>query len=161
MRVWYPAVSEACPCGSGVAYEACCGPRHDGSRPAETAVALMCSRYSAFAKGDAAYLLATRVAEGDVDDPAELGRWAKSVSWLGLEVREVIDSADPNEGFVAFTARYLEGEWLVALSERSRFLRREGRWAYVEGKPGVKRVRVPRNEPCPCGSGRKFKHCHA
>lgn len=127
----------------------------------------MRSRYSAFAKGDAAYLLATRVTEGDVEDPegpedpAELGRWAKTVSWLGLEVREVIASADPNEGFVAFTARYLEGEWLVTLAERSRFLRREGRWAYVEGQPEVKRVRVPRNELCPCGSGRKFKHCHA
>jgi len=20
--------------------------------------------------------------------------------------------------------------------------------------------RVPRNSPCPCGSGKKFKHCH-
>ncbi|MCA3243827.1 MAG: SEC-C domain-containing protein [Alphaproteobacteria bacterium] len=21
-------------------------------------------------------------------------------------------------------------------------------------------LRIPRNAPCPCGSGRRFKHCH-
>lgn len=29
------------------------------------------------------------------------------------------------------------------------------------GHPGRRRVKVGRNEPCPCGSGRKYKHCHA
>ena len=41
-----------CPCGSGTAYGACCGPLHDGA-PAATAEALMRSRYTAFAVGDA------------------------------------------------------------------------------------------------------------
>jgi len=27
-------------------------------------------------------------------------------------------------------------------------------------KPYVRKVRVGRNEPCPCGSGKKYKHCH-
>jgi SEC-C motif-containing protein len=121
----------------------------------------MRSRYAAFAKGDGAYLVATRAPHPEVEDAAELTRWARTVTWLGLEVREVAASAAPGEGFVAFTARYLEGEWVVALSERSRFLKREGRWEYVDGQPEVKRVKAPRNEPCPCGSGRKFKHCHA
>ena len=26
--------------------------------------------------------------------------------------------------------------------------------------PGMPTQRVGRNEPCPCGSGKKFKHCH-
>jgi preprotein translocase subunit SecA len=31
----------------------------------------------------------------------------------------------------------------------------------VEPAPFVRTERkVGRNEPCPCGSGRKFKHCH-
>ena len=34
-----------CPCGSTATYGACCGPVHDG-RPAETAEALMRSRYA-------------------------------------------------------------------------------------------------------------------
>ena len=24
----------------------------------------------------------------------------------------------------------------------------------------IRNVKVPRNAPCPCGSGKKFKHCH-
>jgi preprotein translocase subunit SecA len=27
------------------------------------------------------------------------------------------------------------------------------------GSPGLP-AHVGRNEPCPCGSGKKFKHCH-
>src|SRR5699024_1210825 len=27
-------------------------------------------------------------------------------------------------------------------------------------KPFVKKETVGRNEPCPCGSGKKYKHCH-
>ena len=42
----------ACPCGLGDDYESCCGRFHAGA-PAPTAEALMRSRYSAFAVGDA------------------------------------------------------------------------------------------------------------
>src|SRR6188474_3543469 len=42
--------TRSCPCGSGAAYRACCGPVHDGS-PAATAEQLMRSRYTAFALG--------------------------------------------------------------------------------------------------------------
>lgn len=27
-------------------------------------------------------------------------------------------------------------------------------------KPYVKKVNVGRNDPCPCGSGKKYKNCH-
>lgn len=151
-----------CPCGSGAAYDDCCAPRHDGRRPAETPEALMRSRYAAFAVADGRYLVATRVAGAGADENAEeLSRWARSVTWLGLSVREAAGGTSPDEGFVAFTARYLEGDLLVSLSERSRFVRRDGRWLYVDGAPEVSRAKVGRNEPCPCGSGRKFKQCHA
>ena len=52
-----------CPCHSGRAYDACCGPCHRGAREAEDAVDLMRSRYAAFALGDAAYLWRTLHAE--------------------------------------------------------------------------------------------------
>ena len=48
-----------CPCGSGIAYVACCGPFHSGTTAAPTALELMRSRYSAFAVRDAGYLLET------------------------------------------------------------------------------------------------------
>jgi preprotein translocase subunit SecA len=30
----------------------------------------------------------------------------------------------------------------------------------VEQRPIRKQPKVGRNQPCPCGSGKKFKHCH-
>lgn len=145
-------MSERCPCG-GARYETCCGPRHDGSKPAETAEALMRSRYSAFAKGLGGYLAQTAVKPGGW---AESGAWGKTVTWLGLEV---LDAAQPT--VVEFVARYLEGDVVHALRERSTFVSEDGRWRYEGGAPTDTTARVARNEPCPCGSGKKFKQCHA
>ena len=152
----------SCPCGSALEYAACCGPRHDGSTPAETAQALMRSRYAAFAKGLGDYLAATQATPSTPQAAAELSRWAASVAWLGLEVRSTdAGGAGDDAGHVEFVARYLEGGAVVALHERSAFTRQDGRWVYVEGKPVVTTTKVERNAPCPCGSGKKFKQCHA
>src|SRR5688500_8059775 len=74
----------ACPCQSGRAYAQCCAPLHRGEAIAETAEALMRSRYSAYVRGDAEYLLATwhastRPATRDFGD-------ATATRWLGLDV---------------------------------------------------------------------------
>lgn len=122
----------------------------------------MRSRYSAFARGLGDYLAATHDAPSTPEQRAETSRWARSVAWLGLEVlaTEQGGAAD-GQGAVEFIARYLEDGAVVALRERSSFVRREGRWLYVSGAPGVTRTKVERNAPCPCGSGKKFKQCHA
>jgi SEC-C motif-containing protein len=48
--------------------------------------------------------------------------------------------------------------------ECSRFRRHDGRWYYVAGTHVREPVRVTaeigRNDPCPCGSGMKYKRCH-
>lgn len=152
----------SCPCGLGATYEVCCQSRHDGSRPAETAEALMRSRYSAFALGLGDYLAGTHDAPSSTKESAETSRWAKSVAWLGLTVlgRDAGGVGD-ERGTVDFIARYLEGGAVVALQEKSSFVRRDGKWLYVSGTPEVTRAKVERNAPCPCGSGRKFKQCHA
>ena len=59
-----------CPCG-GVVYRSCCGPLHRGDQRAETAEQLMRSRYSAFARGEIDYLLATHP---EPDVPAQQRR---------------------------------------------------------------------------------------
>ncbi len=151
-----------CPCGSGALYEACCGPRHDGTRPAETAEALMRSRYAAFAKAQVDYLVATHDAPATAGERRALEAFSKGVTWLGLTVHGAERGGAGDElGFVEFTARYLEGPDEVSLRERSRFRRRDGPWVYVDGTPAVTKRKVERNAPCPCGSGRKFKQCHA
>ena len=119
----------------------------------------MRSRYAAFARGEGAYLAKTQAKPVDPGAADELARWGRSVAWLGL----TISSAPPpqgDEGTVHFQARYLEAGAVVTLDEESRFARRDGAWVYVDGKNRHQTAKVGRNEPCPCGSGKKLKQCH-
>ena len=115
-----------CPCGTGLTYAECCGRLHDGTASAATAEQLMRSRYSAFAVGDPAYLLATwhprtRPATLDLDP---------DVRWTGLEILATSGgSMLATEGTVEFRASHRGG----AQHEDSRFLREGGRWYYLDG----------------------------
>lgn len=128
----HPAPADpGCPCGSGRAYAACCGPCHDGTSPAPSAEALMRSRYSAFVLGNATYLLhswhaSTRPATLDLkDDPTR---------WLGLKILAHSGGGpDEREGTVEFVARYKAGGKAGRLHEVSRFVREEGQWYYLDG----------------------------
>ncbi|HZX77550.1 YchJ family protein [Lysobacter sp.] len=125
-----PAPGAPCPCGRGRPYATCCGPLHAGA-PAPDAEALMRSRYSAYALGDAAYVSAswhpdTRPADLDLDDAA-------ATRWLGLEVKQHVP-IDADHATVEFVARYRTGGApAVRLHEVSRFERIDGRWYYVNG----------------------------
>ena len=146
-------LSALCPCGSSNPFEACCGPYLAGEAFAPTAEALMRSRYTAYARGDADYLARswdpqTRPKGGP--DP--------SVKWLELKVVDTADGGPQDElGVVEFIARFSVDGQERAMRERSRFRRHEGRWVYVDAAPEAKRV--GRNAPCPCGSGKKYKRC--
>jgi len=62
-----------------------------------------------------------------------------------------------DEGYVEFAARFQEqgSEAVQLVHERSRFLRVNERWYYIDGvKP-----QSGRNDSCPCGSGKKYKKC--
>ena len=155
----------SCPCGSGVALEACCGPLHEGAAAA-TAEALMRSRYSAHVLGHVDYILATHDAatRGRLDRRA-VERWARESEWLGLAIvaRERGGAGD-DDGVVEFKATYRAGGATIVHHERSRFRRDDGRWFYVDGdivKPAPVRraASAGRNDPCPCGSGKKYKRC--
>lgn len=148
----------SCPCGNPAEYEACCGLRHSGLGPASTAEALMRSRYTAYVKGLAPYLAATQRAP--LDEKGTLS-WSGSVKWVGLTVHNSRGGEGDAIGEVEFTARYLNGNKLCSLHERSAFERLDGRWIYTTGTPDHAEVKVERNAPCPCGSGRKFKSCCA
>ena len=127
-----PAV---CPCGgrpAGAGYAACCGRyvEHFDTTPAPDAEALMRSRYSAFVRQDAAYLLASWHAS---TRPATLD-FEPDTRWLGLEVRAHLP-LDATHAEVEFVARQRDATGRAhRLHERSRFLREQGRWYYVDGK---------------------------
>ncbi|MGV3550312.1 YchJ family protein [Rhizobium sp.] len=153
-----------CPCGSQRSLETCCGPFLSGSQ-APTAEALMRSRYSAYATGNADYLQRTSAGAALLAfDRADVERSFGSTEWLGLEIRRV-EAGGPADslGHVTFTARFRQNGRIQALSERSEFRRIDGAWRYCNGEVDVKAVPakpIGRNDPCPCGSGMKYKKCH-
>lgn len=147
-------VSLKCACGSDRDYQHCCGLCHSGQRPAQTPEQLMRSRYSAYVLGEIDYIGATQKEEMN-RDAAE--QWSRQSEWQGLEIVEAQDN------YVEFVARYKNGRGeLVEHRERSRFEQDEdGRWIYVDGSTPTLRsaARTGRNDPCPCGSGKKYKKC--
>ncbi len=107
--------------------EACCGQYHVG-QPAPDAQSLMRSRYSAFVRCDVPYLMATWHSS---QRPAELTLEA-GAKWLGLEIKQHhLTGADSAE--VEFVARFRLGGKAVRQHERSRFVREDGRWFYLDG----------------------------
>ncbi|OFB38139.1 hypothetical protein BA059_15035 [Mycolicibacterium sp. (ex Dasyatis americana)] len=120
-----------CPCGTGRAYGQCCGPLHSGARRAPTAVALMRSRFSAFAVGDPGYLLTswhpdTRPAELTLDE---------TIAWRRLQIVDTESGGEEDaEGVVEFRAQYVHHGSRHILYERSRFERVNGQWLYLDGE---------------------------
>ncbi|KMM45957.1 zinc-binding protein [Cellulomonas sp. A375-1] len=119
-----------CPCSSGLTYDECCAPLHHGTRTAGTAEQLMRSRFSAFAVGDAAYLLrswhpSTRPADLTLDD---------DVQWYRLDVRATSGGgAFDTVGTVEFEAFHRGPGGRGSLHEVSRFVRGPEGWQYVDG----------------------------
>ncbi|MEW8683176.1 MAG: YchJ family metal-binding protein, partial [Candidatus Thiodiazotropha endolucinida] len=69
------------------------------------------------------------------------------------------------EASVEFIATYKEGGMVRPHHEISRFLKQDGVWYFVDGQlvaPKTEKRHQPkvgRNDPCPCGSGKKYKKC--
>ena len=157
-----------CPCGKGETLEECCGPYLKGIARPDTAEALMRSRYTAYATGDIDYIIDSH----DPDRRGEVDRkntelWSKQSEWVGLEILETDKGgADDDVGTVEFVARYKIKGVKVEHRERALFRKHGSRWVFVDGVevkgPPVRRTepRIGRNDPCHCGSGKKYKKCH-
>lgn len=118
----------------------------------------MRSRYVAFVRGEVEYLLATsHPALHGPDERRTLERAVSDTRWLALRVVEAPEPSG-DAGEVEFAA-WFEGDPVGQLHERSRFVRQDGRWLYRSGTI-LPALRIGRNDPCWCGSGRKSKACH-
>lgn len=152
----------SCPCGSGRGFDECCGPILAGG-PAPSPEALMRSRYSAFTRADLDHLENTLAPEAKEDyDRSETETWVKDAKWDGLEIRG--SSVDGDQGTVEFVARYRFHGKVYAHHELASFRQHDGRWVYVDGvmnpRPAQRSAeKIGRNDPCPCGSGKKYKKC--
>lgn len=85
--------------------------------------------------------------------------------WTRLVVHGHASGKSADVATVEFTAYGTEAGAEHVLHEKAEFMREDGKWLYTRalregpapfrstsGKPG-------RNDPCPCGSGKKYKRC--
>lgn len=126
---------------------------------------LLEKRYQAFASGDVDFVLQTHHPETrDAIEEKAVEAWSKGSQWKGLEVSEVKEEGDKT--FIHFTVRYERKFETVNHTEWAEFRKEDGKWYYYDSEfPSPETIRrsdekVGRNDPCPCGSGKKFKKCH-
>lgn len=148
----------------------CCGPFMDGKKAAPTAEAMMRSRYTAYVVKNIDYIDQTQINEkNEVFNKEEALKWAESSEWMGLDIKRTQKGeANDDTGVVEFIAHYKDKTSGTELRhhETSSFQKKDGGWKFKEGNihgaQPVKRVepKIGRNDPCHCGSEKKFKKCH-
>ncbi len=162
-----------CPCrvleNSSVTYEKCCAPLHEGKTHASTPEQLMRARYSAYVKKTIPFIAKTQTSEAyEQFDQAEAEKRADSADWTGLKIIDTKKGGPQDDSrIVVFEAHYADkasGKDLIH-KESSLFEKVNGQWMFKEGviagAQAFKRLepKVGRNDPCSCGSGKKFKKC--
>ena len=126
-----------CNCCSGLAYQKCCQSFLSGRAKPKTAVALMRSRFTAFARKKTNYIKKT------VKPPASSGFVDLDLSkdnsiWVKLEIIDKLKGSFKDDyGEVEFKAYYKESEISqdnLFIHERSIFHKINGSWFYVDKK---------------------------
>jgi len=152
-----------CPCGSGKTFGGCCEPILKQARPAATAEELMRSRFTAHAVRDYVHLHRTFLPTAHLPYVAETD--GADMAWTRLVIHASETGPKPDTAYVDFSAYYQEEGIEQALHEKSEFLHVNGTWFFnrpVRSGPAPLKSTAPkvgRNDPCPCGSGKKYKHC--
>ena len=158
---------ELCPCKSGKNFGDCCGPLIAGTAKAEAAEALMRARYSSYVTGDISFLKssATAAVQEQFDEKASAA-WSAAAEWHGLEILKTEKGQKGDKtGVVEFRALYTANGEFCNHHEISTFVKEADGWKFEDGeligeKPTVREEpKVGRNDPCPCGSGKKYKKC--
>ncbi len=160
-------LTDKCPCGSGKTYGECCQPLISGKAKAATAEALMRARYTSYVVHAIDFIINTcekgeKIAEIDRKATED---WSNKSSWQGLKIlRTENGKENDEEGVVEFEATYSQKGVRDVHHEIAAFKKIDGEWLYTEGMMRPTTVvretrKVGRNEPCPCGSGKKYKNC--
>jgi SEC-C motif-containing protein len=160
---------EQCPCGSKIDYLKCCEPVITYKIVASNPERLMRARYSAYVKSEIAFIISSTIEEKRKEcDETAIRNWSQKSIWHKLEVLSTSKGGpDDTEGMVEFVAHFTEGGIKKNLHEKGVFKKIDNDWFYVDGEiqrsQPFTRVeeKVSRNDPCPCGSGKKFKKCCA
>ncbi|MCB0407206.1 MAG: YchJ family protein [Bdellovibrionales bacterium] len=156
-----------CPCGSQKLYHECCEPIILKKRLAKTAEELMRSRYSAFVQNAMEHIQSTHdpSTRNDLDMEGNQA-WSERAKWKGLEIiKTEAGTENDSEGTVEFIASYeMDGE-PQKHHELSFFKKIKDKWYFIDGKNlsvatfQREQPKIGRNDPCSCGSGKKYKKC--
>ena len=158
-----------CPCQSKKLFKECCEPIIAEKKQAVTAEQLMRARYSAYTKIEMDFIEQTHDPETKSDIDMQASReWAESTTWTGLEIIETQEGGVGDErGTVLFQATFETEDGPQHHHELSQFTKRDGKWFFTDSVDPTHRTvvrsepKIGRNDPCPCGSGKKYKKCCA
>jgi SEC-C motif-containing protein len=146
---------------------ACCEEIIAGALKARSATELLRARYTAFATRSIEFIVATthpRVRQ-EFDETSNR-EWAQTSNFTKLVILDTISDGELAE-YITFEAHFTQKNRQDIHRERARFERTDGEWFFVSSeilKPQTIQYDAPkpgRNEPCPCGSRRKYKKCCA
>jgi SEC-C motif-containing protein len=160
--------NDICPCGKQKPYSECCEPFHKGKAAPDNAPDLMRSRYAAFVKHEVDYILGTVApARRKEFDRKGIEEWSNNSEWKSIEIVSTAKGGPEDDtGKVEFIAKFREGGEDREHHELATFVKLNGRWYFDDGRtPPAKQVisegpKIGRNDPCHCGSGKKYKKCH-
>ena len=132
------SVNTPCPCGSLKKYKKCCKPFHDEITLPHTALELMKSRFCAFAVQKCKYIIST-THPTNIDFSNDTESWSidiinvsKNTNFDRLEILDFNDAE--NECFVTFKAILTQNNSDASFTEKSRFLKVDGKWFYIDGQ---------------------------
>jgi SEC-C motif-containing protein len=158
---------ENCPCGSGIDYNECCKPLIHDDKPAPTAEALLRSRYTAYTEADVDYIINTTHPDYRAQiDPNSTRDWAENSQWHQLEIlNSMAGTVEDEAGEIEFIATYTQEGVSNKHHEKAQFRKTDGKWFFwdaqmMKPQPVIrKNPKIGRNDPCFCGSGKKYKKC--
>ncbi len=157
-----------CPCCSEKSFGECCQPILKGRERAETAEDLLRARYTAFVVGEVDFIVSSHHSKTKAEvNRDEIAKWSKDSEWEGLKIlQKEAGTASDSTGTLIFHAKYKQEGKTQDHYEKSFFEKEQGEWNFLDAQgiqtgPYVRtEPKLGRNDPCHCGSGKKFKRCH-
>ena len=132
------SANDNCPCGSLIKYKKCCKPFHEDIKTPINALELMKSRYCAYAIEKSEYIILT-THQNNRDFNTDTKAWnndildfSRNTKFEKLEILEFIDGQ--TESFVTFKANITQNKQDVSFIEKSRFVKENGKWQYIDGE---------------------------
>ena len=132
------SANDNCPCGSLIKYKKCCKPFHENIKTPINALELMKSRYCAYAIEKSEYIILT-THQNNRDFNTDTKVWnndildfSRNTKFEKLEILEFIDGQ--TESFVTFKANITQNKQDVSFVEKSRFVKENGKWQYIDGQ---------------------------